>query len=46
MNSNKNVLVLGIEGMLGHVVGGVLSEDFNVVGTSRKLIDSLSLIHI
>ena len=44
MNSNKNVLVLGIEGMLGHVVGGVLSEDFNVVGTSRKSIDSYSPI--
>jgi dTDP-4-dehydrorhamnose reductase len=42
--STKKVLVLGIEGMLGHVVGGVLSEDFNVVGTSRKSIDSYSPI--
>jgi dTDP-4-dehydrorhamnose reductase len=44
VNSNKNVLVLGIEGMLGHVVGRVLFEDFNVVGTSRKSIDSYSPI--
>lgn len=44
MNTNKNILILGIEGMLGHVVGGVLSEDFNVVGTSRKSVDSDSPI--
>jgi dTDP-4-dehydrorhamnose reductase len=42
--NSKKVLVLGIEGMLGHVVGGVLSEDFNVVGTSRKSVDSDSPI--
>ena len=42
MNTNNNILVLGIEGMLGHVVGGVMSEDFNVVGTSRKSVDANS----
>jgi dTDP-4-dehydrorhamnose reductase len=42
MNTNNNILVLGIEGMLGHVVGGVMSEDFNVVGTSRKSVEANS----
>lgn len=42
MNTDKNILVLGIEGMLGHVVGSVLSKEFNVVGTSRKSVDANS----
>ena len=44
MNNNKNILVLGIEGMLGHVVGITLSERFNVIGTSRNTLHSKSAI--
>jgi dTDP-4-dehydrorhamnose reductase len=44
MNSSKNILVLGIEGMLGHVMGSTLSERFNVIGTSRNTLNSKSAI--
>jgi|LakMenE18May11ns_1017448.scaffolds.fasta_scaffold9953192_2 dTDP-4-dehydrorhamnose reductase len=44
MTNNKNILVLGIEGMLGHVVGSTLSERFNVIGTTRNTLHSKSEI--
>ena len=44
MNNDKNILVLGIEGMLGHVAGITLSERFNVIGTSRNTLHSKSAI--
>lgn len=41
---SKKVVILGIEGMLGHTLGSVLSENFEVIGTSRNLMNSTSAI--
>ena len=43
MNSKK-VVILGIEGMLGHTLGSVLSKNFEVIGTSRNLLNSTNTI--